>query len=114
MFWGRAVIYLLNVFFNRYIDALELLKHQNEGSDSSSKLEFFRLLNKIISQEVDPEEFHLIFPALYEELELEETFSLEQLNNIINLCNLRERQLFMFWKPNNGITFNVILWDTFF
>jgi hypothetical protein len=45
---------------------------------------------------------------------LEETFSLEQLNNIINLCNLRERQLFMFWKPNNGITFNVILWDTFF
>jgi hypothetical protein len=59
-------------------------------------LEFFRLLNKIISQEVDPEEFHLIFPALYEELELEETFSLEQLNNIINLCNLRERQLFMF------------------
>jgi hypothetical protein len=62
-----------------------LLKHQNEGSDSSSKSEFFRLLNKIISQEVDPEEVDLIFPALDEELELEESFSLEQLNNIINL-----------------------------
>jgi hypothetical protein len=108
MFLGRAVIYLSNVFFNRYINALELLKHQNEGSDSSSKLKFFRLLNKIISKEVDPEEVDLILPALDEELEL------EQLNNITNLYNLRERQLFIFWKPNIGITFNVILWDPFF
>ncbi len=81
----QNVIYLSNVFSNRYIDALELLKHQNEGSDSFSKSEFFRLLNKIISQEVDQEEVDLIFPALDEELELEESFSLEQLNNIINL-----------------------------
>ena len=62
-----------------------MLKYQKDGSGSSSKSDFFRLLNRFVTQEVHPEEVDLIFPVLDEELEFEGSFSLDQLNNIINL-----------------------------